>query len=243
MAAILPFETVLKEIYLNNNDSELSPNRPLYSSSDEEEPRYDFIGEAVNIFASCDDLGQNKVHFAHEAWKYLNELYRLHVKGSETLTMSRSLLNTGAIFKDEARTWLGYIHRRLIARPRIRKPWYFEFTRDIPKEIFLALKDALRSTNNPNLLTDINMDGNRKAFVISVTSLARVVSLFTELTEFSNRNVKSYLARKVTRSKGIAKVIVSDVKDFALVYKFAKRQLSINCHYGFWNTYGFPQHD
>ncbi|CAB4044456.1 Hypothetical predicted protein [Paramuricea clavata] len=192
MAAILPFETVLKEIYLNNNDSELSPNRPLYSSSDEEEPRYDFIGEAVNIFATCDELGQNK------------EVNR---------------------------------------EPRIRKPWYFEFTRDIPKEIFLALKDALRSTNNPNLLTDINMDGNRKAFVISVTSLARVVSLFTELTEFSNRNVKSYLARKVTRSKGIAKVIVSDVKDFALVYKFAKRQLSINCHYGFWNTYGFPQHD
>ncbi|CAB4008554.1 Hypothetical predicted protein [Paramuricea clavata] len=159
MAAILPFETVLKEIYLNNNDSELSPNRPLYSSSDEEEPKYDFIGEAVNIFATCDEVGQNKVHFAHEARKYLNELYRLHVKGSETLTMSRSLLKTGAILKDEARTWLGYIHRRLIARPRIRKPWYFEFTRDISKEIFLALKDALRSTNNPNLLTDINMDG------------------------------------------------------------------------------------
>ena len=236
MAAILPFETVLKEI-LNNDDSELFSNRPLYSSSDEEEPKYDFIAEAINIFATCDELGQNKMHFAHEARKYLNELYRLHVKGSETLTMSCSLLNTGVILKDEARTWLGYIHRRLIARPRIRKPWYFEFTRDIPKEIFLALKDALRSTNNPNLLTDINMDGNRKAFVISVTSLARVVSLFTELTELSNRNVKSYLARKVTRSKGIAKVIVSDVKDFALVYKFSKRQLSINCHYGFWNTY------
>jgi hypothetical protein len=237
MAAILPFETVLKEI-LNNDDSELFSNRPLYSSSDEEEPKYDFIGEAINIFATCDELGQNKMHFAHEAKKYLNELYRLHVKGSETLTMSCSLLNTGVILKDEARTWLGYIHRRLITRPQIRKPWYFEFTRDIPKEIFLALKDALRSTNNPNLLTDINMDGNRKAFVISVTSLARVVSLFTELTELSNRNVKSYLARKVTRSKGIAKV-----KDFALVYKFSKRQLSINCHYGFWNTYGFPQHD
>ena len=242
MAAILPFETVLKEI-LNNDDSELFSNRPLYSSSDEEEPKYDLIGEAINIFATCDELGKNEMHFAYEARKYLNELYRLHVKGSETLTMSCSLLNTGVILKDEARTWLGYIHRRLIARPRIRKPWYFEFTRDIPKEIFLALKDALRSTNNPNLLTDINMDGNRKAFVISVTSLARVVSLFTELTELSNRNVKSYLARKVTRSKGIAKVIVSDVKDFALVYKFSKRQLSINCHYGFWNTYGFPQHD
>jgi hypothetical protein len=242
MAAILPFETVLKEI-LNNDDSELFSNRPLYSSSDDEEPKYDFIAEAINIFATCDELGQNKMHFAHKARKYLNELYRLHVKGSETLTMSCSLLNTGVILKDEARTWLGYIHKRLIARPRIRKPWYFEFTGDIPKEIFLALKDALRSTNNPNLLTDINMDGNRKAFVISVTSLARVVSLFTELTELSNRNVKSYLARKVTRSKGIAKVIVSDVKDFALVYKFSKRQLSINCHYGFWNTYGFPQHD
>ena len=195
MAAILPFETVLKEI-LNNDDSELFSNRPLYSSSDEEEPKYDFIGEAINIFATCDELGQNKMHFAHEARKYLNELYRLHVKGSETLTMSCSLLNTGVILKDEARTWLGYIHRRLIARPRIRKPWYFEFTRDIPKEIFLALKDALRSTNNPNLLTDINMDGNRKAFVISVTSLARVVSLFTELTELSNRNVKSYVSRE-----------------------------------------------
>lgn len=232
MAAILPFEAALKEI-LNDSDSESFPNHPLYSSSDEEESKYDFVAEAISIFATCDELGQNKMHFTHEARRYLNELYKLHVKGSETLTMSRSLLNSGAILKDEARTWLGYIHRRLIARQRIRKPWYFEFTRNIPKEIFFALKDALRSTSNPNLLTNINMDGNRKAFVISVTSLARVVSLFTELTELSNRDVKSYLARKVTRSKGIAKVIVSDVKDFALVYKFSKRQLSVNCHYGF----------
>ena len=241
-AAILPFETVLEEI-LNESDAESSPKNPLCLSSDEEEPKYDFIAEAIKVFSTCDELGQNKMHFTHEARRYLNELYKLHVKGSETLTMSHSLLNAGTILKDEARFWLSCIHRRLIARQRIRKPWYFEFTRDIPREIFWALKNALRSTNNPNLLTDINMDGNKKAFVISLTSLARVVSLFTALTELDNRDVRSYLARKVLRSKGIARVIVSDLKDFALVYKFSKRQLSISCHYGFWNSCGFPQHD
>ena len=64
MAAILPFETVLKEI-LNNDDSELFSNRPLYSSSGEEEPKYDFIGEAINIFTTCDVIYEQRERVFH----------------------------------------------------------------------------------------------------------------------------------------------------------------------------------
>ena len=92
--------------------------------------------EAINVFSTCDELGQNKMHFTHEARRYLNELYKLHVKGTKTLTMSCSLLNAGTILKDEACFWLSCIHRRLIGGQRIRKPWYFEFTRDIPGRFF-----------------------------------------------------------------------------------------------------------
>ena len=91
-------------------------NPPCFSR--DKEPKFDFIAEAI-VLSTCDELGQNKMHFTHEARRYLNEHYKLHVKGSETLTMSRSLLNAGTILKDEACFWLSCIHRRLIARQQI----------------------------------------------------------------------------------------------------------------------------
>ena len=85
----------------------------------------------------------------------------------------------------------------------------------------MALNGALSSTSNTNLLGNLYMRGNRKAFVISLTSLVRVLRLFIELTGYSNRHIKSYLERKVAK-KGKAKVIVSDVKDFALLYRVSE---------------------
>ena len=58
----------------------------------------------------------------------------------------------------------------------------------------------------------------------------------------SDRHIRSYLERKVAK-KGTAKIIVSDVKDFAQVYRFSKRQMSICCNYGFWNAHGCRRHD
>ena len=69
MAAMLPLETVLVEIF--NSSSESIPDQPLGSSSDEEEPKFNFVEAAVDIFTTCDELGENKKQFTQEAKRYL----------------------------------------------------------------------------------------------------------------------------------------------------------------------------
>ena len=75
MAAVIsPFETVMEEI-LNDSPARSFPKHSLYSNSDKEPPpKYDFIGEAINIFATCEELGENKIPFSYEARRYLRWL-------------------------------------------------------------------------------------------------------------------------------------------------------------------------
>ena len=187
------------------------------SSSDEEDQKTNAIESAVNVFAACDKLGQNIEHFKQEARRYLKGLYELHARGGDSLAiLGQSSLNTGAILKDEACTWLNLIHRRLSARQRIRRPWFLEFTRDIPKELYLAHKRALSTTSNHDLKHNIYMDGNHKGFVISLTTLTSILYMFRTLTGKEVREVKGYLTKNIP-GKGKAKLLVSGVKDFALV--------------------------
>ena len=93
------------------------------------------------------------------------------------------------------------------------------------KELYLALKRALSTTSNRDLKRNIFMDGNRKGFVISLTTLTSILYMFRTLTEKEVREVKGYLSKNIP-GKGKAKLLVSGIKDFALVYKYSKRQLS-----------------
>lgn len=111
--------------------------------------------------------------------------------------MCESSLNTGAILKDEAGTWLNLIYRRLSGRPRIKKPWFLQFTRDIPKELYFAVKRSFSTTTNRDLKGHVHMDGNRKGFVISITSLPSVLYMFRILTGKEVRQLKGYLTKNI----------------------------------------------
>ena len=102
------------------------------------------------------------------------------------------------------------------ARQRIRRPWFLEFTQDIPKELYLAHKRALSTTSNHDLKHNIYMDGNHKGFVISLTTLTSILYMFRTLTGKEVREVKGYLTKNIP-GKGKAKLLVSGVNDFALV--------------------------
>ena len=99
-AAILPFETVLEEI-LNESDAESSPKTPLCLSSDEEEPKYDFIAEAIKVFSTCDELGQNKMHFTHEArygWRIVSKFKKnIHSTSTIVFTFKKNIHSTSTI--------------------------------------------------------------------------------------------------------------------------------------------------
>jgi len=237
MAASVPFEDVIEEV--TRSDSE-----ELQDSSDEEsDKKTEAIESAVNCFTECSDLGENIALFKQEAKRYLSGLYEQHARGNDSFSiLCQSSLNTGAVLKDEACTWLDLIYRRLSARQRIKRPWYLEFTRDIPKEIFLALKRAFSTTTNHELRSNVCMEGNRNGFSISIAYLPSVLYMFRIVTGKTIQQLKSYLRRKIP-GKGKAKVLISRFKVFNLCYKYSKRQMTVSCYYGFWNTHGFPLHD
>ena len=85
---------------------------------------------------------------------------------------------------------------------------------------------------------------NKKADVISFTSLRLVNELLCLLSGVSEINLATYFKRAPGgRRKGRkTSVIVSDVKDFAFIYKVKQGRLIIAFHYGEWNIHGFPQH-
>ena len=121
--------------------------------------------------------GQTSHFFVKQEAKRLRGLYEQRARGKNPFTIfCESSLNTGAELKDETCTWLDLIYRRLSARRRIKRPWYLEFTRDIPKETFLALKRTFSTTTNHDL------EGNRKGFSISIAYFPSVLYMFPILT-------------------------------------------------------------
>ena len=85
---------------------------------------------------------------------------------------------------------------------------------------------------------------NKKAEVISFTSVRLVNELFAFLSGFSKDAVAKYFKRTLSASRNghTVAVIVTEVKDFALVYKIKCGKLVIGFSYGEWNANGFPQH-
>ncbi len=161
------------------------------------------------------------------------------------MVMKRALqthISCASILYSESQLWLVLIKRRLSGRQKIRNPFTGECQRHIPCTIFEALKAALHSSgldefNEPNCC----VSSNRKATVISFTSLTSVVDLFTVLSGHTCMEVRQYFARNL-KSNGKAELIVNQVKDFALIYKYKKGQFTINFNFGIWNANGFPQH-
>jgi hypothetical protein len=53
--------------------------------------------------------------------------------------------------------------------------------------------------------------------------------------DFLRRNFKG-------KDRGRIEIIVSEEKQFGMLYNSQKKIISIDFHYGFWNEHGFPQH-
>ena len=151
-------------------------------------------------------------------------------------------LSAGSILDQESRLWLGAIHRRLAGRVAIRRPYYAEINRSIPYDIFATARQVLKDLRHTE--PDCYISSNRKAEVISFTSLCLLQEFLSCLSGMSKREVRKFFTRKLTGVKCHHKVklIVSDEKDFALVYKKSRGQLTIEFNYGEWNANGFPQH-
>lgn len=151
-----------------------------------------------------------------------------------------------SIMQTEVRLWLDLLYRRMAGRVSIRVPYYGELHRSIPLQLFDEVKRLIWRSVSPRFKEPFCAVGeNRKAVVISFTSLCSLVSLFALLSGLSSGEVRKHFSRTLksaTRNGHKVKLIVSPDKDFALVYKRRNGQLTLQFHYGEWNTYGTPWH-
>ena len=157
-----------------------------------------------------------------------------------------STLSSASVLHTEAKLWLSLVYKRLAGRVSVRQPYRAELRRNIPQQIFTEITLLLRRSRSKEFKEPLCYLGkNKKGEVISFTCLGSLVKLFQLLTGMSSRQVRKYFSRVLnnpTRSGHPVKLIVSQNKDFALVYRYSNGQMIIQFSYGEWNTYGHPQH-
>ncbi|XP_031560725.1 uncharacterized protein LOC116296782 [Actinia tenebrosa] len=161
-----------------------------------------------------------------------------HVLISHTIT-------TGSILDSEARLWLRQIYRRLSGRVSIRRPYYAEIHRNIPYAIVQAMSLVIQQCPDELKEPVCYSSKNKKGHVISFTTRDAVIWFLSVITSMSKIEVRAFLTKKLKgarRNKHRVKVLVEDGKDFAFVYYHNKGLMSIQFHYGEWNTHDYPQH-
>lgn len=196
---------------------------------------------------SCDneeDTDEDRLQEAEKTYESETGNF-LDAKSAAYAVMKRSLetrVSCGLILTNESRLWLAMIKRRLSGRRRIRNPFTGEISRDIPWEIFEALRSAIASStlsefNEPNCY----IADNKKVSMISLTSNESVINLFAFISGYITTKVEEFFCRNL-KSKGRAELIVNENKDFAMIYKLRTGQFFINFHFGLWNMNNFPLH-
>lgn len=147
------------------------------------------------------------------------------------------------ILERESRLWLDSLWRRLSAKRSIRTPYYTQISRDIPYEIFAVIKQIVRALDG-FVEPFCFRSNNKKAEVVSFTSVRLVNELFALLSGLSKDAVAKYFKRTLAGSRNghTVAVIVTEVKDFSFIYKVKCGKLVIGFNFGEWNANGFPQH-
>ena len=75
---------------------------------------------------------------------------------------------------------------------------------------------------------------------MAFTSQTRVRNLLLQLMD-SDMSKEDFLQKQI-KGQRRTEVIVSEDKQFGMLYKYQKQVISFDFHYGFWNEQGFPQH-
>ena len=184
---------------------------------------------------------QNNLHFKVAAEAALTNVFYEHLTGLTALEQLEYCSVKGSdIFGSEAKEWLKAIHRRLAWKPKTKEGWCSTITRDLPLTVHNLLKTGLEKSEE--LRGKFHCAENSTDSIVYMVDYQAVVFVFKTLTKMSVDDVTSYLVRKF-KSKGTAKVIITEERDFSFVYKKRKAKFMITFSYGFWNSENFPLHE
>ena len=184
------------------------------------------------------DLENKNVKDALKELKALVEpVARRHFGKDQT----RHLYSVGQYFPMLQRMvcqWYKQFMRRMTTRCRVSSPWKVIMDISIPNELFLIIKDMIFVTNYGLYYHETKSKPEK--FVIAFTSHVRVRNLFLQL--MNSEMPKEDFLRRTYKGKDQKRIeiIVSEEKQFGMLYNSQKEIISFDFHYGFWNEHGFP---
>ena len=106
----------------------------------------DVIKLSVDQFNPLGGYIGDITRFRRDATSCLENIYRRyeHGKCDEMEGVLLATVSVGRIIAAEVLSWMKSLHRRMVPTPKIRNLWCIEFSRDMPKEIFIHFRDAIR---------------------------------------------------------------------------------------------------
>ena len=99
------------------------------------------VEEAVECIFRVDESGEEQESDADIGFR--EQISKSEPNGIEKI-LQTTYINAACVLKHESQLWLAAIHRRLAGRRSVRHPYYAEFYRDIPVDLFTALSHSIK---------------------------------------------------------------------------------------------------
>ena len=124
----------------------------------------------------------------------------------------------------------------------MNRPWTINFSYRVPSKVFGLIR-ALLKTELEGAVCEFTE--TKATWKILMRSIETLKSLFFHARPAGRRTVPSDNDMELLKEfpkMGHAQILINNEKDFILSYSRNLEVLRVQCHYGFWNSAGFPQH-
>ena len=196
------------------------------------------IKRSVNNFRPLRRLLDNYDTFNVEASSCLENVFKRHEsKGNNTDRVLLSRASVWPMITAEVLMWLKCINRRMLATPKARDPWCIEIKRDLPQEVFIHIKDAIRKGVSA---FGVSVEDS----VVKFTHRKRLPRDFSKFCGLTQSDIKTKLKKTFSgnRKNFKADVLVDEDKPFIICYDHKRMKVIVTCHYGLWNEFGYGFH-
>ena len=197
------------------------------------------VRDSADHFASLRDFIPNYHGFVEEVKKELVCIYRRYEAGvTKTDKMLKSSIPALPMICAEVLLWIKGIHRRMVVNPRARNPWFITVNRDLPEEVFLCMRAAI---NGSSTAYGVSIQADEVKFIHK----DRLLWDLSKFCGMSTKEIDAKLQKRFTgHRKGFrAEIVVGEGKPFIISYDKKKLKVTLSCHYGCWNSFGYGFHD
>ena len=134
------------------------------------------------------------------------------------------------------------ILKRMKPTANIREPWTISFSCGVPLEVFKLIQMVLKEGIEGAVC---EFEETKARWTVKIKSIETLKELFSLARSVRRRTLPSDNDTNLLKdfnNLGHAQLIIGEGRDCILNYSRTLEVLRIRCHYGFWNSYGFPQH-